>query len=81
MAHVALLGAGDGIKDLGPVQAEHFLTSRTGRPVFDGLVLPPIALDLCGEEAMFRQLCIFIFRACCDAILLSGGRGRGAALQ
>ena len=59
--HVTLLGAGDGIEDLGPVQAEHFLTSRAGQPVLDGLVLFPIAHDLRGDAALFQQLCIFIF--------------------
>jgi hypothetical protein len=61
VAHVTLLGAGDGIEDLGPVQAEHFLTSRAGQPVLDGLVLFPIAHDLRGDAALFQQLCIFIF--------------------
>ena len=44
MAHVALLGAGDGIENLGPVQAEHLLTSRARRRVLDGLVLLPICM-------------------------------------
>jgi hypothetical protein len=65
VAHVALLGEGDGIEDLGQVQAEHFLTSRAGRPVLDGLVLLSIAHDLCGDAALFRQLCIFIFQKIC----------------
>ena len=45
MAHVAFVGAGNGIEELGSVQAEHFLTSRAGRLVLDGLVLLPIAHD------------------------------------
>jgi hypothetical protein len=62
MAHVAFVGAGDGIEELGPVQAEHFLTSRDGRLVLDGLVLLPFAHDLSGDTTLFQQLCVFIFR-------------------
>ena len=61
MAHVAFVGAGDGIEEPGPVQAEHFLTSRDGRLVLDGLVLLPFAHDLSGDTTLFRQLCVFIF--------------------
>ena len=61
MAHFALL-AGDGIDDLRPVQGKHLRTSGAGRPVLGGLVLHQMAHDLCGDAALFRQLCIFIFR-------------------
>ena len=63
MAHVAFICAGDGIEGLGPVQAEHFLTSSAGRHCFDGLVLlSPIAHDLSGDTTLFRQFCVFICR-------------------
>ena len=64
MAHLALVlvGAGDGIQEFGPVQAQHFLTSRAGRRDLDGLVLLPSAHDLSGNTALFQQLCVFIFR-------------------
>ena len=72
MTHVALLGAGDGIENLGPVQAEHGLTSRSGRPVLYGLVLLAIAHDVRGDAALFRQLCVFSFRgSCVKASLIS----------
>ena len=46
MARVAFICAGAGIEELGPVQAEHFLTCRAGRLALDGLVLLPVAHDL-----------------------------------
>ena len=64
MAHVASVGAGDGIEELGPVQ---LVTSSPWRPVLDGLMLLPIARDLSGDATLFRQRCVFIFRGCCEA--------------
>ena len=53
MAHFAILGAGDGIDNLRPVQGKHLRTSGAGRPVLDGLVLHPLTHDLRCDAALF----------------------------
>ena len=58
MAHVVFVCAGDGIEELGPVQAEHFRTSSAGQHDFNG----PVAHDLSGDTTMFWQLCVFLIR-------------------